>query len=75
VRMERNPQDRRIWRLHLTEKGEPAYQQIIAGTVIYTRDFLSVLSNEEQQTLLDLLQKTTHALGFTWQRAPIKEEQ
>jgi DNA-binding MarR family transcriptional regulator len=67
VRMERDPQDRRTWWLHLTENGQPAYQLILAGTVQYTRDFLSVLSDEEQQALHRLLHKAAHALGFTWQ--------
>lgn len=67
VRMERDSHDRRTWWLHLTESGQSAYQQIIAGTVQYTCDFLSALSVEEQQTLHRLLQKTVHALGFTWQ--------
>jgi DNA-binding MarR family transcriptional regulator len=66
VRMERNVKDRRIWRLHLTANGQSTYQQIIDGTVQYTRDFLSVLDNEEQHMLLNLLCKTTEALGFTW---------
>lgn len=67
VRMERDSQDRRTWWLHLTETGQPAYQMIVAGTVEYTRDFLSALSAEEQQTLHGLLHKAAHALGFTWQ--------
>ena len=38
VRMERDPQDRRTWWLHLTESGQPAYQLIITGTVrVHTR--------------------------------------
>jgi DNA-binding MarR family transcriptional regulator len=67
ISMEHSQDDRRIWTLRLTEIGQFAYQQIIAGTVMYTRDFLSVLTDEEQQTLYGLLRKTTHALGFTWQ--------
>jgi DNA-binding MarR family transcriptional regulator len=67
VRMERDQQDRRTWWLHLTEIGQPVYQAILAGTIQYTRDFLSALSAEEQQTLHDLLHKTSHALGYTWQ--------
>jgi DNA-binding MarR family transcriptional regulator len=67
VRMERDPQDRRTWWLHLTESGQPAYQAIVAGTVQYTRDFLSALSAEEQRALHRLLHKAAHALGFTWQ--------
>jgi DNA-binding MarR family transcriptional regulator len=67
VGMERDPKDRRTWWLYLTESGRPAYQQIIAGTVQYTSDFLSVLNAEEQQTLHSLLHKAVHALGYTWQ--------
>ncbi len=67
VRMERDPHDRRAWWLHLTENGQATYQFIIAGTVQYTRDFLTALSEEEQKTLHTLLQKTAHALGYTWQ--------
>jgi len=65
--MERNPEDRRIWTLYLTENGKFAYQQILTGTVMYTRDFLSGLDENEQQSLHLLLQKATHSLGFTWQ--------
>jgi DNA-binding MarR family transcriptional regulator len=65
--MERDQQDRRNWWLHLTEAGQVAYQLMLDGTVQYTRDFLSVLSESEQQSLHDLLQKAAHALGFSWQ--------
>jgi DNA-binding MarR family transcriptional regulator len=67
VRVERDQNDRRNWWLHLTEAGQFAYGQIVDGTVRYTRDFLSGLSDEEQQTLHDLLQKASHALGYSWQ--------
>lgn len=67
ILMERNPKDRRIWTLSLTEIGQFAYQQILAGTVIYTRDFLSGLNDDEQQVLHGLLLKATHSLGYTWQ--------
>ena len=67
VRMERDQTDRRTWWLHLTEAGQFAYQLMVDGTVRYTRDFLSALSEAEQQTLHDLLQKAAHALGFSWQ--------
>ncbi len=67
VRMERDPHDRRAWWLHVTENGQAAYQLIIAGTVHYTRDFLTALSEEEQKTLHALLHKAAHALGYTWQ--------
>jgi MarR family transcriptional regulator for hemolysin len=67
VRMERDPQDRRTWWLHLTESGQPVYQMIVAGTVQYTRDFLSALSVEEQRVLHKLLHKLAHSLGYSWQ--------
>jgi DNA-binding MarR family transcriptional regulator len=67
VRIERDQDDRRNWWLHLTETGQFAYQQMIEGTVRYTRDFLAGLSDAEQQTLHDLLQKASHTLGFSWQ--------
>ncbi len=67
VREERDHKDRRTWWLHLTDLGRFAYQQMLEGTVRYTRDFLSGLSEEEQQTLHGLLQKAAHALGFSWQ--------
>ena len=67
VRMERDPQDRRTWWLHPTETGQSSYQLIIAGTIQYTQDFLSALSEVEQQTLHGLLHKAAHALGYTWQ--------
>lgn len=67
VRIERDQEDRRNWWLLLTEAGQFAYGQIVDGTVRYTRDFLSGLSETEQQTLHDLLQKASHALGYSWQ--------
>jgi DNA-binding MarR family transcriptional regulator len=67
VRMERDQNDRRTWWLHLTEAGQFAYGQIVDGTVRYTHDFLSGLSEAEQQTLHNLLQKASHTLGFSWQ--------
>jgi DNA-binding MarR family transcriptional regulator len=67
VRMERDQGDRRNWWLHLTEPGQFAYQMMVDGTVRYTHDFLSTLSDEEQETLHSLLHKAAHGLGFTWQ--------
>ena len=64
---ERDERDRRAWLLHLTEAGQFAYDQVIAGTIHYTRDFISMLNASEQQTLHRLLLQISHALGFTWQ--------
>lgn len=67
ITMARSQKDRRIWQINLTENGRLAYQQILLGTIIYTKDILSALNDDEQQLLYGLLRKTTHALGFTWQ--------
>ena len=67
VRREQDADDRRNWRLTLTEKGRAAYEETIAGTVDYTRDFLSALDKSEQHTLHGLLLKAAHSLGFEWQ--------
>jgi MarR family transcriptional regulator, organic hydroperoxide resistance regulator len=67
VFMERSLKDRRIWLVKLTEKGQIEYQQIIAGTILYTKDFLTVLEEDEQKILFKLLRKATHSLGYAWQ--------
>ncbi len=67
VQKEQDQDDRRNWLLQLTEAGQAAYQETIAGAVVYTRDFLSALSESEQQTLHRLLLKASHSLGFDWQ--------
>lgn len=67
IKMKRDETDRRSWWLELTAAGKVAYRMIIKGTVHYTRDFLSVLTEEESNTLHAILQKMTHALGYTWQ--------
>jgi CheY-like chemotaxis protein len=67
VSMARDERDRRTWWLQLTEAGQLTYQDVITGTIRYTRDFISMLNNEEQRTLHRLLLQISHALGFTWQ--------
>jgi DNA-binding MarR family transcriptional regulator len=59
-------EDRRNWWLELTGPGRMAAQGVTAGAVEYTRDFLEVLSEEEQQMLQALLLKASHDLGFDW---------
>ncbi|QEE17478.2 MarR family winged helix-turn-helix transcriptional regulator [Promethearchaeum syntrophicum] len=58
--------DRRNWLLNLTKIGQNIYQEIIAGTVSYTQDFLSTLSENDQRSLHQLLLKPLHNLGFDW---------
>ncbi len=67
IKMERDENDRRAWWVHLTLSGKMAYKMILNGTVKYTRDFLSVLNQEEAETLHGLLQKVSHSLGYNWQ--------
>jgi len=62
----RDKNDRRTWWLRLTEKGTSAYQETLQGTAAYTRDFLSPLSDEEQQTLHQLLVRVVRGLGYEW---------
>lgn len=59
--------DNRNGWLSLTDLGMYAYREIIEHTALYTQDFLSALSDEEQSTLHALLLKASHSLGFDWQ--------
>lgn len=67
IKLIRDDKDRRVWWIHLSLSGKAAYRFIVKGTVDYTRDFISALSEEETKTFHDLLQKLTHSLGYTWQ--------
>jgi MarR family multiple antibiotic resistance transcriptional regulator len=67
VRKEQDQADRRNWQLLLTEEGERLYQLTAAGAALYTRDFIAVLSEDEQQALHRLLLKISHNLGYGWQ--------
>jgi DNA-binding MarR family transcriptional regulator len=67
IEKEQDAKDRRNWWLTLTELGQIAAQGVVGSAVEYTRDFLSVLDETEQQTLHRLLLKASHNLGFDWQ--------
>ena len=67
VQKDQDQEDRRNWWLNLTGDGLTVYREIVAGAVEYTRDFLSVLDEEEKDILLRLLLKASHSLGFDWQ--------
>ncbi len=67
VQREQDQGDRRNWWLSLTETGHEVFEVMIAGTVEYTRDFLSTLDETEQEALHKLLLKASHGLGFEWQ--------
>jgi DNA-binding MarR family transcriptional regulator len=67
VHKQQDLKDRRNWDLTLTDTGRMAAQGVNAGTVEYTRDFLTGLDADEQRDLHRLLLKASHALGFDWQ--------
>ncbi|MDB5685819.1 MAG: transcriptional regulator, MarR family [Rhizorhabdus sp.] len=50
-----DPTDRRIWRLHLTEKSRPLVEQLSGIAAELEHDMLAVLKPEERRTLIDLL--------------------
>jgi len=67
VQRERDANDRRNWWLRLTEPGQQAYRETIAGTIAYTRDFLMALAPAERRQLHGLLLRVSRSLGFDWQ--------
>jgi DNA-binding MarR family transcriptional regulator len=67
VQKEQDTKDRRAWWLTLTELGQMVADKVVARAIAYTRDFLSVLSQEEQHALHRSLLKASHSLGFDWQ--------
>jgi DNA-binding MarR family transcriptional regulator len=67
IQKEQDTKDRRTWWLTLTELGQMVTSKVVASAIAYTRDFLSVLSPEEQHALHRSLLKASHSLGFDWQ--------
>jgi DNA-binding MarR family transcriptional regulator len=67
VQRTQDADDLRTWWLTFTEAGRPVADSVVAGAATYTRDFLTALDDEEQETLLRLLLKASHSLGFDWQ--------
>ncbi len=67
VSKKQDQQDRRNWRLVLTEDGKKIYQYTLAGAAEYTRGFLSILSLKEQRDLHRSLIKVSRNLGYDWQ--------
>ena len=59
-------QDRRTWRLSLTQDGEVAYQNTLTGAAAYTRQFLGPLTDKEQTAFHQILLKITAELGYEW---------
>lgn len=50
-----DPSDRRVWRLHLTERAAPLVDEITMIANDMEESILSVLSTEQRETLTDLL--------------------
>jgi MarR family transcriptional regulator for hemolysin len=67
VQRTQDTDDLRTWWLTFTEAGQSVADAVVAGAATYTRDFLTALDEEEQQTLHYLLLKASHSLGFDWQ--------
>lgn len=66
IQKKQDQNDRRNWLLSLTTLGQKYYQETIKGTVIYTQNFFSDLSENEQKLLHTLLLKPSRSLGFDW---------
>ncbi len=59
-----NPHDRRRHALHLTNKGRTALEQIRQISRDHQKDVLTALSNEEQRTLGEILQRLADQQGL-----------
>ncbi len=66
IEKKQDENDRRNLLLFLTKQGEKQYKDTISGTVLYTKDFLSVLNEEESQNFHYLVNKISQSLGFNW---------
>lgn len=58
-----DPADRRVWRLHLTEKAGPLIDRLSTTGEELEAELLSVLSPDERKTLIDLLTRVRAGLG------------
>ena len=57
TRRDRNPEDRRSYRLSLTEDGQTLHDEILPGATARYRDFVGCLSEQEIAQLRDALHK------------------
>ncbi len=58
---QRDPNDRRVIRLHITEHGTGIIQQVMLARRNYLRSILEEISDEDKETLINSLQQI-HAL-------------
>lgn len=66
LKREQDPDDRRNWWLMLTDEGKPVAANVVDYAALYTQDFLSTLSEEEQKIFHSLLLKASNGLGYNW---------
>ncbi len=59
--------DRRLWWLSLTDKGQCMYEDAVEGAVRYTKEMLTILPREDRQILHRLLLNLSHNHGYDWQ--------
>ena len=57
-----DPEDRRSYRLHLTEKGQQLAETLIPSHEDFIQEHMSALSDEEQRALLALLRDLDRSL-------------
>ncbi len=57
LQKEKNPADRRVYLLRLTEKGQEIFQKSRDMTTAWNMEKLSVLTEEEQKMLMSLLKR------------------
>lgn len=71
VRREPHPEDSRVGLLSLTPDGHTLLQELYQSRIEDTRRLLQGLSLQEQQLLLDLLERAIHALRSGEQAEPL----
>jgi DNA-binding MarR family transcriptional regulator len=71
LRREVHPKDRRARRLFITDQGVSLFDRVVPEVKAAQADILGGLSEDETDTLLALLRKTTDA-GNMLSRAPLK---
>lgn len=57
-----DPNDRRVWKVHLTQAGHIAFQDMAGLHEAWINDLIGGLTPDEQQQFYDLLQKLRQSL-------------
>lgn len=66
-----DPADRRVWRLHLTDRASPVIEELTAIADEMESNILAPLSAEERRTLTDLLIRVRDNMRDDEQPGPI----